>query len=144
MISLSELGNYQFFEGLTEAELSALASIAVPMQCKEGETLFQARSTATHLYILKSGTVLLSYPSGSSIPLVNSGHALGWSSLVSPFRHTGTAICLTDTTLFQFAGSDLYRLLQMDSHLAQTLMQRIARVMEQRKPYYRSRHRARK
>lgn len=139
MINPSDLKNFDFPQGFTEAEFDALASVAVPTEWKEGETVFQARSTATRLYLLKTGTILLSFPNGSSLPLINSGHALGWSSMVSPFRYTATAICLTDAVLYEFPAPEMYRLIQMDADLAQRLMHKIAALMEQRRPYQRPR-----
>jgi CRP-like cAMP-binding protein len=142
MVNASELKGCLFSNGFTESELEALASVAVPTEWKEGEILFQARLVARYFHLLRSGTVLLSYPDGRSIPLANSGHGLGWSSLVSPFQYTASAICLTDVKTYQFMGQEMYRLIQMDANFAQSLMRKIAHIMEERKPYYRQNHSA--
>jgi len=138
MIETSELKECRFLEDFTESELAALASIGTPTHWKEGETIFQARSPATHLYILKTGSVLLCFPNGRSYAVRHSGWAIGWSSLVSPFHYTASALCLTDTTLYQFPSVELYNLLRMDSNLGYRLMNKITQIMEQRKPYFRA------
>jgi CRP-like cAMP-binding protein len=105
---------------------------------KEGETLFQVRSFANHLYILKSGSVLLCFPNGRALALRKPGQVIGWSSLVNPFRHTATGVCLTDVDLYEFPREEIYRLIQMDSNFGQSLMQKVMQTMNERKPYHRT------
>jgi CRP-like cAMP-binding protein len=136
MIDTLELKRCSFFESFSEAELTPLASLAARVQYKEGEVLFHARSPATYLYILRKGTVLLCYPNGRSLPLRNGGQAIGWSSLVSPFQHTATAICLTDVDLYECSADELYRVIQMNANLGQLLMRKVAKIMEERGPYF--------
>lgn len=135
MVEIKELVSYPFLEGLTESEIGALASIAVQSNWKEGEEFFRAHTPATNLYLLKSGTVLLCFPSGRSFPIRERGQAIGWSSLVNPFYYTATGLCLTDVSLYQFPGTELYRLIRMDSYLGHRLMHKIAQIMGERKPY---------
>ncbi|MDY0040329.1 MAG: cyclic nucleotide-binding domain-containing protein [Desulforhabdus sp.] len=135
MVSTRELRELDFFKDFQESELAALASIASLTRWNEGEAIFHAGTPATYLYTLKSGTILLCFPNGRSLPLREEGHALGWSSLVSPFRYTATALCLSDVRLYRFSGRELYRLIQMDAAFGQRLMHKIARVMEQRRLY---------
>jgi CRP-like cAMP-binding protein len=135
MISTSELKSCQFLADLDESELSQLASIGTPSEWKEGETLFQARSPATHLYILKTGTLLLCFPNGRSFPIRSSGQAVGWSSLMSPFHYTATGIFLSDATVCQFPGRELYGLFQMNANLGYRIIEKISLISEQRKPY---------
>lgn len=135
MISTKELRDCDFLQGFSEPELTALASVASQKQWREGETLFQVGAPAVNLYILRSGTILLCFPNGRSMPLRERGQAIGWSSLTSPFKITATAVCLTDVNLYEFPGRELYRLIQMDASFGQRLMQKIAQVMENRKPY---------
>lgn len=135
MVSTRELRELVFFKDLQESELTALASIASHTRWNEGETIFHAGTPAAYLYMLRGGTILLCFPNGRSLPLRNEGHAIGWSSLVSPFRYTATALCLSDVRLYQFSGRELYRLIQMDAAFGQRLMHKIAQIMEQRKLY---------
>jgi CRP-like cAMP-binding protein len=135
MVSTRELRELDFFKDFQESELAALASIASHIRWAEGETIFHAGTPAAYLYMLRAGTILLCFLNGRSLPLRDEGHAIGWSSLVSPFRYTATALCLSDVRLYQFSGRELYRLIQMDAAFGQRLLHKIARIMEQRKLY---------
>lgn len=135
MVSTRELKEMEFFNGFQESELSDLASIASHTRWKEGETIFHAGSPAGALYLLRVGTILLCFPSGRSMPLRDAGHAIGWSSLVSPFRYTASAVCLSEVRLYEFSGRELYRLIQMNATFGQKLMRKIAEIMEQRSHY---------
>lgn len=135
MVSTRELKEMEFFKDFHESELSELASLASHTRWKEGETIFHAGTPAGTLYLLRVGTILLCFPNGRSMPLRDGGHAIGWSSLVSPFRYTATAVCLSEVRLYEFSGRELYRLIQMNAAFGQKLMQKIAQIMEQRNHY---------
>jgi len=135
MVDTSELRNLSFLKGLPESDLTALASITVLSAWREGDTIFEAGSRATILFILKSGAILLSFPTGRAVPIWEPGRAIGWSAIVSPFEHTGSAVCLTDATLYQLPGRDLDMLMRMDVDLGQRIMQRIVSLMEERRVY---------
>ncbi len=137
MVSTRELRETEFLRDFHESELSDLAGIAAHTRWKEGETIFHAGALAAALYLLRVGTILLCFPNGRSMPLRDEGHAVGWSSLVSPFRYTATAVCLSDVRLYEFSGRELYRLIQMNALFGQRLMQKIAQIMEQRDRYRR-------
>ncbi|HDM77098.1 MAG TPA: cyclic nucleotide-binding domain-containing protein [Deltaproteobacteria bacterium] len=135
MIDISELKESGYFSDFSDSDLAELAVIGTATHWQEGEIIFQQGSPAKNFFILKKGTVLLCFPSGRSLHLKNGGHGIGWSSLVSPFRYTATGICLTDTTLIQFSGTELYSLIRMNADFGHKLMAKIARTMEERKKY---------
>ncbi len=139
MISVNTLKRCTFFRDFDDQELLELAKLAVPSRWSEGETIFRARTPAQYLYTLKKGAVLLAYPNGRSIIVEEPGGTIGWSTLVSPFHYTATAICLTDVELVGFARKDLFALMQMDAGLAQKIIQKITPVMQRRRPYHRGR-----
>lgn len=78
MVATSELKDLSFFDGFSESELSALASIGTRSQAAEGETLFEAGAPAKNIYILRSGMILLCFPGGRSFPVHLPGQVLGW------------------------------------------------------------------
>ncbi len=135
MIDISELKGSRYFADFSDSDLAELAAIGTSTHWREGEIVFQQGSPAKNFFILKKGTVLLCYPGGRSLPLKDEGHGIGWSSLVSPFRYTATGICLTETTLIQFPGTELYSLIRMNADFGHKLMAKIARTMEERKKY---------
>jgi CRP-like cAMP-binding protein len=135
MIDTLELKRCSFLADFSESELAMMASLAAPNQYREGETIYHAGSSPTFLYILRKGTVLLCYPNGKSLPLRDGGNAFGWSSLFSPYRHTATAVCLTDVDLFEVPTDELYRMIQMHANLGHHLMRKIEEIRNGRKLY---------
>ncbi len=135
MIDTRELKESRYLEEFSDSDLAELAAIGTATHWREGEIIFHEGSPAKNFFILKKGTVLLCYPNGRSLPLKNGGHGIGWSSLVSPFRYTATGICLTDATLIQFPGTELYSLIRMNAAFGHKLMAKIAKTIEERKKY---------
>lgn len=135
MISATEIRECAFCQGFAEPELAALASIGLHTRWKAGEVILEAGSNALDFYIIQAGTVLLSFPNGRALILREGGQTIGWSSFVSPFKNTATALCLTDAILLRFPAQELSRLIQMDAGFGQTLTSRMAVIMEERRPY---------
>ena len=135
MIDISELKESGYFDGFSDSDLAELAAIGTSTHWREGEIVFQQGSPAKYFFILKKGTVLLCFSTGRSLYLQNQGHGIGWSSLVSPFRYTATGVCLTETTLISFPGTELYSLIRMNADFGHKLMAKIAKTMEERKKY---------
>ena len=135
MVEVSELKQSPFLEDVPESDIQQLARIALITNFREGEMLFQANHPARYFYLLKSGSVLLCFPSGRSLVIRESGQPLGWSSLVSPLHHTATGICLTDSVFYQFSNAELFELFRMNTGLGSRIMAKIEAVIQQRKPY---------
>ncbi len=137
MIEIAELKSCKLLEELSDYELSLLSSIGSPTNWSEGEILFRAGALSKSFYILKKGTVLLCFPNGRSLPIREEGELIGWTALVSPFRHIATGLCLVECSLFQFPGIEIYNLFRMNANLGYQLMKKVADIMEQRKRYLR-------
>lgn len=138
MISVNALKKCVFFRDFDDSELVRLANLATPSRWKEGEVIFHAKMPAQYLYTLKLGAVLLAYPNGRGLVVDTPGEALGWSTLVSPYHYTATAICLTDVDLIDFSRNDLFDLMRMDAHLGQKIVQKLIPIMHKRRPYRRA------
>jgi len=135
MIEIAELKSCKLLEDLSDYELSLLSSVGSPTSWSEGEILFRAGSLSKDFYILKSGTVLLCFPNGRSLPIRGEGELIGWTALVSPFRHIATGLCLTECSLLQFPGMEIYNLFRMNANLGYHLMRKVADIMVERKKY---------
>lgn len=135
MVEASELRQSPFLADIPDGDVQRLAEVAALVHFRESEIIFQAGTPAKNLYLLKSGSVLLSFPNGRALVVRQPGQALGWSSLVSPFHHTATAVCLTDSVLYQFRNAELFSLFRMDSGLATRITAKIQSVIQERKPY---------
>lgn len=135
MVEASELRQSPFLADLPDGDVQRLAEVAVLVHFAESEIIFQANTPAKNLFLLKSGSVLLCFPNGRSLVVRRPGQALGWSSLVSPFHYTATAVCLTDSVLYQFSNAELFSLFRMDAGLATRITAKIESVIQERKPY---------
>ena len=135
MIEIAELKNCKLLKDLSDYELSLLSSVGSPVSWSEGDVLFYAGALSKRFYILKSGTVLLCFPNGRSLPIRGEGELIGWTALVSPFRHIATGLCLTDCSLLQFPGWEIYNLFRMNANLGYHLMKKVAEIMSERKRY---------
>lgn len=135
MVEVSELAQSPFLADIPESDIQQLARIAVISDFHEGAVLFQANQPARSLFLLKSGVVLLCFPSGRALVVRQPGQALGWSSLVSPLQYTATGICLTDSVFYEFRNAELFELFRMNTALASRIMAKIEAVMQERKPY---------
>ncbi|SFM81468.1 Crp/Fnr family transcriptional regulator [Thermodesulforhabdus norvegica] len=138
MISVNTLKKCRFFREFEDSELLKLARLAIPSQWNEGEVIFRAKSPAQYLYTLKKGAVLLAYPNRRSLIVDTPGEAIGWSTLVSPFHYTATAICLTDVDLIAFSRNDLFDLIRMDAQLGHKIVQKVISIMHARRAYHRA------
>ncbi|ROQ93475.1 Crp/Fnr family transcriptional regulator [Desulfosoma caldarium] len=137
MVEVSELAQSPFLADIPESDIQQLAQIAILSNFHEGTVLFQAKQPARSLFILKSGAVLLCFPSGRALVVRQTGQALGWSSLVSPLHYTATGICLADSVFYEFRNAELFDLFRMNTPLASRIMAKIEAVMQERKPYRR-------
>lgn len=135
MVEASELRQSPFLADIPDGDVQKLAEVAVVAHFREGEIIFQANGPAKNFFLLKSGSVLLCFPNSRSLVVRRPGQALGWSSLVSPFHYTATAVCLTDSVTYQFSNTELFSLFRMDAGLATRITAKIESLIQERKPY---------
>lgn len=100
------LGRSDLFRGLSAPDLDTVAYLARPVASEANGALFAKDDPADTLFVIETGRVALTLalPTGDStrtVTIVEKGMAetIAWSSLVSPFRYTHGAHCLTTTSL---------------------------------------------
>ncbi len=143
MISPEVLRRFQFFSGLEDHQLKALAMIAEERAVEANATLFEEGSPAKKLYLLCNGSVDLYIKSEEeNVPAsrrdfavgeINPGEVFGFSTLLEPQRGRVTARCAGRGDLIEFDGAAVNALMQVDKglaylfmfHTANTLMERL-------------------
>lgn len=95
-VDVSILEPLEFFRDLDLRELNEFASLLSLRTVKEGESIIRKDTPALTLFVIISGKYELSLEDGRSVAFDQKGEIMGWSSVVAPFRYTGTVKALTD------------------------------------------------
>jgi len=142
MISPELLRRYPIFAGLNEAQLRAIAMIADEIDCDAGTVLLEEGKEADTLFLLINGGIDISYkseepyhPKGSKVfhvGDVNPGELFGISSLVDPYKYNATATSSQACQIIKFDAKALRTLADLDCSLGYTLLQQIAKTINER------------
>jgi CRP-like cAMP-binding protein len=124
------------FSELNDIELETVAALFHPMRVNEGETLIRRGETAHTFFIVLEGNFMISFKEGRAITLHQKGDVMGWSSVVTPFRYTGTAVALTDGGVLTMTGDEFSRLIQSDAALGDKIMNKLNPIIAERVPYF--------
>jgi len=127
----------ELFKKVTLEELKVLIPFARQETLTMGSIIFYQDNPAEKLYLLDSGIVALktSFSEGMEITyemIAKKGDPFGWSSLVAPYRHTTTAICLEETKILFFRRIDLNRILPRHPTLGFKVMQNLCVLIARR------------
>jgi CRP-like cAMP-binding protein len=125
MSDFSSIRNAPILAGLSADQLAALAAIARENHVQAGERLFTRGEDAVNFYIVMTGTFSLSLPLRRLDAVIDlgieekgPGAALGWSSLVAPYRSVYSCHCIADGTLASVSRDDLVGLMAEDREFA--------------------------
>jgi CRP-like cAMP-binding protein len=132
---IQTLKSLDLFADLNFGELEQIAPLMHLMKVTEGEVLTRKGETARTFFIILSGNFMLSFNEERSFTLHNKGNIIGWSTVVTPFRYTGTAIALTDGLVLSMPGQEFLRLIQSNSALGEKIMRKINKIVSERMPY---------
>ena len=132
---IQTLKSLDLFADLNFGELEQIAPLMHLMKVAEGEVLTRKGEPARTFFIILSGNFMLSFKKERSFTLHNKGNIIGWSTVVTPFRYTGTAVALTDGLVLSMPGQEFLRLIQSDSALGDKIMRKINKIVSERMPY---------
>ena len=121
-----------------EASESVL-SLAVPVNLRAGDVLFDLGADADRLFIIRLGRVSLTLPmklDGRAADLLIEeklgGEVVGWSALIPPHRFTLKAAAAADTSLIAIPRDPLLALLAANPALGYALTRSVASIVGQR------------
>ena len=106
-----------------------------PRTVKKGEAIIRKDTPALTLFVIISGKYELSFENGRSITLDKKGEIMGWSSVVAPFRYTGTVTALTDGDVLYISGRDFFQLIQANNVLGEKIMKKISKIVKERRAF---------
>lgn len=134
-VDLKMLLDIPLFEDMDEEALDRISSLMHPLKVGEGEILTQKGEGAHTFYVIISGNYMVSFDDGRAFTLHDRGQIIGWSSVVTPFKYTGTAVALTYGEVLSMSSEDFRWLLQEDARISELLMLKISAIVSKRMPY---------
>jgi CRP-like cAMP-binding protein len=144
MISSELLKKYEFFGGLTEGQLKAVAAISAEKTYKADEMIFEECCPSDKLYLLMEGNVDLSYreidemhiyiapPKEFYAGSINPGEVFGISALIEPYMNNATAKASTASRVIIIDADELRILLEQDIQLAYNFTRQTVKVLMER------------
>ncbi len=134
-IDTHTLKSLDLFPDLNHAELEQIASLMHQIRVTEGEVLMRRDDPAHTFFIILSGNFMIYFKESRAFTLHKKGDIMGWSTVVTPFRYTGTAVALTDGAVLSMPGQEFFRLIQSNSVLGDKIMKIINKIIAERMPF---------
>lgn len=141
MVSAAFLKECNVFEGLNDAQIEKLVSIAKEESFPTGTLLYKEGDPSTHLYLVQQGKVFLEMktdmgptrpPMQVIIDVVTRREAFGWSAFVEPNLHTLSALIAEPTRIITFDGGKLRAMMEEDCGMGYEVMKGLARLLATR------------
>lgn len=126
----------ELFQGLAEGALARVSTIARSRELRAGEYLFFLGDSADRLYVVLEGSVELCFPIAlrgevKDVPVETAGEgkALGWSTLVKPYRFTLSARATEPSKVAAFTRQDLLTLFEEEPQTGCTLFANVSALV---------------
>ncbi|RIK87642.1 MAG: hypothetical protein DCC67_01590 [Planctomycetota bacterium] len=129
------LRNINFFTGVGDEHLAALAKMCRLVDFPARTKIFEEFDRAQDVYFIVEGSVSLAICDASScrqITMVSKGELLGWSPLIGRSRLFDTARTETPLKTVVFRAEDLLKYCQQHTDFGFEFMRRAASVLGQR------------
>lgn len=120
------------FTDMDAGSLDRIARLMHYMKVQEGELLAQKGEGAHTFFITLTGNYMISFNEDRAFTLHEKGNIIGWSTVVTPFKYTGTAVALTDGEVLYMSRENFQELLQSDARISEALMKRINGIVSER------------
>jgi CRP-like cAMP-binding protein len=138
MVDKETLAELEFFVGLPERALAALAALAEKKRYAPGEIIFSPERSSEWAFLLLRGSVRLTVHA-SSLPepvtlasLETPGQAFGFSSVVGQGHHNSSAEAVTEVEAVAIHGPRFLDYLEKDPEVGFTVMRRVAGAISRR------------
>ena len=126
---------HPFLAGMTPAHLRLLAENAAESHFAAGDLIFREGESANHFYLVQRGEIALQTHSAgqpTTVQVIDSGNALGWSWLIPPHHWHFDARAQKDTDAISIYVPGLRERSEIDPALGYELMKRVAQVVVHR------------
>lgn len=129
------LSAISLFREMDEAAIEKISRLMSAVPVDEGEVLTQKREPAHSFFVILSGNYMVSFEDDRALTLHKRGQIIGWSSVVAPFKYTGTAVALTRGEVLSMSSEAFRQLLQEDARISELLMLKISAIVSERMPF---------
>jgi CRP/FNR family cyclic AMP-dependent transcriptional regulator len=127
---IQTLQHNELFRGMTEAELSKIASLAQPITYNAGDVIFQQGDAGETLYLIYNGQVEVQVQTDkttTSAVYLGMGQTVGEMALVDQATRSASIIAVDQPTeLFRINSQALIDLCQTEARIGYSLMRNIA------------------
>ena len=130
---------HELLDGLSPVDVERVLNLGARMTLQEGSLLFRMGDPAESLFFIDRGRVRLTLPILISdkeheifIEERRSGHAVGWSSLVSPYCYILTAHAMEEVELVALLRKDLCAFCEAVPQVGQKLALNLASALANR------------
>lgn len=144
MTDLTPLRGIELFEGLSEAQLGAIAAVVRRRQVRAGTTILREGDHGDSLFILASGSVATSKRLGlmpadaaaagrqKVLVQVTAPQFFGEMGLLEDAERSATITAATDCVLYELARAEFARLVEADLDLGYRVVRNIAAALSAR------------
>ncbi len=139
MVSLDFLERMEMFKDLDDEQLKAIQVCCQEVEFKRGQQFFGAGEKPNYLWTVKEGQVDLQQESDASIlenftiTSLSETMTFGWSSLVSPYKHTLSAYCTSRICkVVRVEKQCLIGLFEKDARIGYRVMSKLVPVVGKR------------
>lgn len=129
------------FQGLNDAQIEKLATIAKEEAYPTGALLYKEGDPSSQIYLVQQGKVFLEMkcdmgptrpPMQVIIDVVTRREAFGWSTFVEPNLHTLSALIAEPTKMIIFDGGRMKALMDEDCQMGFEIMKGLTRLLASR------------
>jgi len=136
MVKIKDLKLFGIFSELNDNELENIAEIAKHEKYEKDRRIFQEKSIARNLYLVKGGSIEIRMRAAGgkemSIDLVGPGEVFGWSAVTEPHAFTAASYAIEASEVFVVNGSVLRDLFKKNNHIGYKVMMKVASVIAHR------------
>ncbi|NUQ00049.1 MAG: Crp/Fnr family transcriptional regulator [Armatimonadetes bacterium] len=139
MAFVEGLAECYLFAGVPKEVIAPVHDIAEVVSVGAQGVVFNENDEATHVYLLRSGLVTLSFSFQHQnrtlhvdITPVKAGELFGWSTLTQRRRFSAQAVAEQDSDIIRIPGERLRQLMDRDPRLGYTVMDRLTTLAASR------------
>ena len=136
-MNIDTIKSLDFFSCFNDEKLAKIAALAYSQPVIEGEILAVKGSFSKTLYLILSGNFMISSKEDRAITLHKKGDLMECSAFLSPFTCRGNIVSLTKGEVIAISGKKFLALIESDSKLLEKILQKIKRIINDRKALYR-------
>ncbi|MDH5680617.1 MAG: cyclic nucleotide-binding domain-containing protein [Spirochaetota bacterium] len=133
MIDISELKNFDFFNGMSDAQLKSISEIAVLKEYQKDDCLEKEGMESNNMYIIKSGKIafetILYGEKVARLGVALEGDYFGETSIIPPHKCSTTRVALENSVVLVIDGIRLRERCESDSELGYIVMKDITKML---------------